>query len=254
MVFVFAFTFADKYSYRSLQQQSLKRGERIEYRVHYGLINAAEGVMEIDEKVHWMNGRPCYKVDIYGNTIGFFDMMLRVRDNWGSYIDTSAIVPHRFYRYIAEGKYRKKEIVDFDHYTELAEVHRLDKHSGKLKEKESFPIPNNVQDLVSGYYYLRTFDFDTIRKNQIFQIEGFFDDTLYHMKVEYLGKEELKTKVGTYDALVISPIMPDNSLFKGRNPIRAWLSDDKKKIPLKVKAELFIGALEIDIKDYHSGK
>lgn len=254
ITFFFSFVASDKNLYRSIKQNSLSAGERIEYRVHYGMINAAEAVMEIDEKIYHFNKRPCYKVDIYGNTTGFFDMMMHVQDNWGSYIDTSAIVPHRFYRYITEGKYKKKEIVDFFHKEDYAEVHRLDKHSGKLKEKEKFPIPNNVQDIVSGYYYMRTFDFDTISPNSVFDIEGFFDDTTYHMKVKYLGKEKLKTKIGEFETLVISPIMPENSLFSGKNPIKAWLSADRRKIPLKIKAELLIGSLEIDIKEYNPGK
>jgi hypothetical protein len=44
--------------------------------------------------------------------------------------------------------------------------------------------------------------------------------------------------------------MPKNSFFRGTNPIKAWISDDKKRIPLKVKAELIIGSLEIDIRTY----
>jgi hypothetical protein len=44
--------------------------------------------------------------------------------------------------------------------------------------------------------------------------------------------------------------MPKNTFFRGNNPIKAWISDDKFRIPLKVKAELLIGALEIDIRSY----
>ena len=252
--FISAFVVKDKFTYRKINQHALKKGEKMEYRIHYGLINAAEGIMQIDEKIHWMNRRPCYKVDIYGNTTGFFDMMLRVRDNWGSYIDTSAIIPQRFYRFIQEGKYKKKEIVDFLHQEDSAEVHRLDKQTGKLKEKVKFKVPANAQDIVSGYYYLRTLDLDTIANGQVFNVAGFFDDTLYNMQVKLIGRETLKTKIGEFKTVVISPIMPENSLFSGKNPIRAWLSDDRRKIPLKVRAELVIGALEIDIKDYHPGK
>ncbi len=254
LVLLGAFIAKDNFTYRHIDQKALRRGEKMEYRVHYGMINAAEGIMQIDNRVHWMNRRPCYKVDVYGNTTGFFDMMLRVRDNWGSYIDTSAIVPQRAYRFIQEGKYKKKEITDFYHKEKTAEVHRLDKHTGKLLKKEKFKVPSNVQDIVSGYYYLRTIDLDTIANGKVFNVKGFFDDTLYNMKVKMVGREKLKTKIGEFNTVVLSPIMPENSLFSGRNPIRAWLSDDKRKIPLKVKAQLVIGALEIDIKDYKSGK
>jgi hypothetical protein len=240
--------------YRKVRQNSFGAGERIEYRVHYGFINAGEAVMTIDKKIHTMNNRPCYKLDVTGRTTGVFDLMMNVRDNWGSYIDTAAIVSQRFYQNIEEGKYRKKEIIEFDHVHDMAIAHRLDKESGKLKKKLRFPVPEHIQDIVSGYYYMRTFDFDTIQPNDFFDITGFYDDTTYYVKVQYLGKEKLKTKIGDYNALVISPIMPKNSLFRGDNPVKAYLSDDKYKIPLKVKAELLVGSLEIDIREYRSAK
>ncbi|MCK5278638.1 MAG: DUF3108 domain-containing protein, partial [Cyclobacteriaceae bacterium] len=55
---------------------------------------------------------------------------------------------------------------------------------------------------------------------------------------------------GEFDAFLMSPIMPKNTFFRGKNPIKAWISDDKFRIPLKVKAELLIGSLEIDIRSY----
>jgi len=240
-------------TYRVIPQNILRTGEKMTYRVHYGMVNAAEAIMQIDKDIYWHNQRPCFKIDVFGNTTGFFDMMMRVRDNWGSYVDTAALVPQRFYRYIEEGRYRKKEIVDFHHREDVAEVHRLDKHTGKLKGKAHFDIPNNVQDIVSGYYFLRTFDFDTIRTNEMFEVVGFFDDTTYHLDVKLVSRERLKTKIGEFDAVVLSPVMPENSLFRGRYPVKAWISDDKNKIPLKIKAELFIGSLEIDIKEYYRG-
>jgi hypothetical protein len=50
----------------------------------------------------------------------------------------------------------------------------------------------------------------------------------------------------------MSPIMPKISFFRGKNPIKAWISDDKLRIPLKVKAELIIGSVEIDIRSYEN--
>ena len=237
-------------SYRYIEQDCLTPGERIEYRVHYGFINAGEAVLKIDEKIHKVNNRPCYKVDIYGRTKGFFDMVTTVRDNWGTYLDTGAIVSQRFYQSIKEGNYRKKEVIEFDHKNKNAIVHRIHKRDSTLIRKDTIAIPSNIQDLVSGYYYMRTFDYDTLKTDQIFTVTGFFDDTTYHVKVKYLGKEKVKTKIGQYDAFLMSPIMPKNSFFRGTNPIKAWISDDKYRIPLKVKAELIIGSLEIDIRDY----
>jgi len=150
-----AFSYRSQDNYRQYQNVNMTPGEKIYYRVHYGLINAAEAKIEIDPEIHFQNARPCYKVDVIGKTVGLFDMVLRVRDVWGSYIDTSAIIPQRSYRYLEEGRYRKYEIVDFDHFGEEVEVVNLDKKTRKPKKKEKFDIPKYCQDIVSGYYYFR---------------------------------------------------------------------------------------------------
>lgn len=247
--YLFGFGDKDK-TYRYIKQDYLTIGEHIEYRIHYGIINAGEAVLQIDGKIHEINQRPCYKVDIYGRTKGFFDLVTTVRDNWGTYLDTGAIVSQQFYQSIKEGNYRKKEVIEFDQLNHKAIVNRIHKRDSTLIGKDTFDIPPNIQDLVSGYYYLRTLDYNALKTDQIFTVTGFFDDTTYHIKVRYMGKEKVKTKLGEYDAFIMSPIMPKNSFFRGTNPVKAWISDDKFRIPLKVKAELIIGSIEIDITDY----
>jgi len=238
-------------SYRKINQDCLSKGEQIEYRVHYGFINAGEAVMKTDNAIHIVNARPCYKVDVFGNTVGFFDMITHVRDNWGTYIDTSAIVSQTFYQSIQEGKYLKKEVIQFDQLGHNAIVHRLHKNDSTLIKKDTITTLPHIQDLVSGYYYMRTFNFTNMNVDEIFTVTGFFNDTTYQVQVKFLGREKIKTKIGEFDSFVVSPIMPKNSFFRGKNPIRAWISDDRKRIPLKVKAELIIGALEIDIRSYN---
>ena len=252
LISLLLFGSGDKHDvYRSVDQECLTPGERIEYRVHYGFINAGEAVLTIDEDIYEVNDRPCYKIDVFGRTKGLFDMVTRVRDNWGTYLDTSAVVSQMFYQSIKEGKYLKKEVIEFDQLNNVALVNRLDKKDSTLLKKDSIETIPNVQDLVSGYYYMRTFDYDTMKADQIFTVSGFFDDTTYHVNVKFLGRQELKTKLGKYNTFVMSPIMPKNSFFRGKNPIKAWISDDKLRIPLKVKAELLIGAVEIDIRSYN---
>lgn len=248
-VIVAGFKFGIDKVYRSVPNRNFTTGETLTYRIHYGLINAAEAVMHVNDKYHYMNGRPCYKIDIHGSTTGLFDVAFRIRDTWGAYVDTAALVPHRAYRNIEEGKYRKYEIVDFKHPQETATVINLDKETKKPKEKEQYPIPQEVFDMVSGYYYLRTVDFRNLKKNDIITIKGFYVDEVYDIDIKFLGRENIKTKVGDINALIISPILPENDLFDGANPVKAWISDDLNKVPLKVQAKLKVGALEIDIKE-----
>ena len=240
--------FSPQAPYRNISNSSFDVGEKLEYRVHYGLLNAATATMVVGDKVTYRNNRPCYKVDVYGRSVGVFDLITRINDNWGTYIDTAAIIPHRFYRNIEEGRYRKYEIVDFDHQADEATTVILDKKTKEPRETMKSPVPDNVQDMVSGYYFLRTLDFSKIEEGTIVTVDAFFDEERFDFKVRYLGKQSLRTKLGKFRTLVLQPIMPENKLFKGRDAIKVWLSDDSNKIPLKIKANLIVGAVEIDIK------
>lgn len=239
--------------YRSIPLQSFAEGEVIKYRVHYGFMTAGEAVMMVDQDIHYLNKRPCYKIDVFGRTTGMADNMFGVNNNWGTYLDTAAVLPHRSYRFIKEGRYRKNEIVQFDQLAQKALVKKLKKDSGKVQETKSYQVPQNVQDMVSGYYFLRTMDYSRVKIGEVLRINAFFDEEVFDFSVRFVGREEVNTKLGKKQAIVLQPLMPENSLFKGEDPIKVWLSDDKYRIPLKIRANMFIGALEIDIKEYQQG-
>ena len=235
--------------YRYIPNESFTNGEVLKYRVHWGLVNAGEAVMQVNDTHFTINGRPCYKIDVFGNTVGLVDVAIRIRNNWGAYVDTASIVPHKAYRYIQEGKYRKNEMVNFDHENDVATVLRLDKKTRKLKEKKDFTVPNNVLDIVGGYYFLRTIDYDNYKKGDIIKVSSFFGDEVYELEIRFLGRETISTKVGEINAIVMAPSLPNNDFFSGGDPVKVWISDDKNKVPLKVKAEIAVGAIEIDIKE-----
>lgn len=238
---------------RVVKNTSFYKGEVLTYKVHYGFINAASATMTIGEELHQINGRDCYKIEVFGRSVGMFDLFLRIRDTWGTYLDSSAMVTRKFYRKIEEGKYRKHEIVEFDQDENLARVRTWDKRKKLWKPEEVFDTPHYVQDLVSGYYYLRTFDFSTIEEGETFKIAAFFDDEVYDFSIRFDGREVIKTKLGKIKSLKLTPLMPENELFDGENSIRVWLSDDVNKVPLKIKAEMFVGAVEVDITDFKKG-
>ncbi|WP_394345647.1 DUF3108 domain-containing protein [Arundinibacter roseus] len=238
---VMAFTMRD--SYRRVPNNSFGKGERLEYRVHYGFINAAEAKVEVSNSIVKVNNRPCYRVNVTGRTVGAFDLVSRVRDQWRSYIDTSAILPQMFYRNIQENSYRKEETLTFNHGSDVV-------YAEEKGEKKSYKVPDNIHDVISGYYFLRTINFDKISEGQIVELPTFFSDEVFPMRVRYRGKEVIKTKFGRMKVLKLNPVMPENKLFKGENSIRIWVSDDENKVPVKAEVDLWIGALEMDLKSY----
>ncbi len=228
---------------RVVPNHSFSVGERVEYRVHYGFINAAEAKVDIAKNLSTVSNRPCYRINVTGKTVGAFDMISRVRDTWRSYVDTSAILPLMFQRSIQENKYRKDETVLFNHSRDIA-------YSTIKNETKSYPVPNNVHDLISGYFYLRTINFNNFNEGDIIEMPTFFDGKIYKLKIKYLGKDVISTKFGKTKVIRLNPLIPDNKFFRGENPMKLWVSDDDNKIPLKAEVELVIGSLEMDIKAY----
>lgn len=230
---------------RILHQASFGRGETLKYVIHYGIINAAEGQIETSGDLHRVNDRPCYKVTVEGRTTGSFDFFLRIRDQWRTWIDTAAILPQKFDRSIAEGKYRKKETLDFDHAANTVTV-----DDGKKKDRKTFTTPDNVQDLISGIFFMRTIDFSKRRPGEAIKIQGFFDDEVFDFTVTYRGRETVESKAGTFRCIKLTPKMPENKLFKGENAVAVYLSDDPNHVPVLVRAEMFVGSVKLDLSEY----
>jgi len=239
VLFLIASGFIFNDSIRQIDQDAITTGEVLKYKVHYGVINAAEAVIDVAPDIHRVNNRPCYKANVSGKTIGSFDFFLRIRDTWRSYIDTAAILPQVFYRNIEEGKYRKKENITFDHYRNTALV--------ESKRTSTFKTPDNVQDIVSGVYYLRTLNLDKYKNGEQIRIKGFFDEEVFDFTVVFRGREQVETKAGKFRAFKLVPKMPDNKLFAGPDAISIYLSDDKNKIPVLVQAEMLVGSVKIDL-------
>lgn len=230
------------------KNSSFRQGEELLFKVSYGFFDAAEARMIVQPQVVPFNNRPTYKIDVFGQTLGVFKLF-KVNDNWGSYVDTAQMIPHQSYRHIEEGRYRKHEKITFDHQKKKAFVKLFDRENKDLVESKEYQIPAEVQDIVSGFYFLRTMDMKKFKQGDVITLTGFFDKEVYTIKMVYEKKEKVETNIGIFNAYVLSPIIPKNKLFRGEQPVTVWVSDDQNKIPLRIKAKLMIGSLDMEIMD-----
>jgi len=236
-------------------------GEVIETKVSFSFFNAGKASMLVDNKIYFINDLPCYKIDVFGRTTGFFDFFTRVRDNWGVYIDTINFTPQKFYKYLQEGKYRKNEILKFNSdILDSVEVIVLDKVTKKEKDRIYYHSKNQFKDIMRGYFmnywissvfYLRSLDYSQILIGSLIEIPFLSDKGKYNYKMKYLGSKKIKSlNKKTLNALTFSPIVPDNKLFVGENPVTFWLSDDERKIPLRLNASMRFGEFDIETTNF----
>lgn len=229
-------------NYRYVENDSFQVGEKYDYRVKFGFVNIGLANVKVSEKIYSMNNRPCYRVAVFGRTAGVTDVF-KVRNSYQSYVDTLAIIPHQFIYNAREGNYKRDQTIFFNHQQTTAT--RLEKN-----ERKNFNVPKYCQDVVSGYYFLRTLPFERMRVGEVVTAPLFFADELYNLKVKFKGRKIIQTKFGKIKVFEINPILPPNDLFNGADAIKVYVSDDKNRVPIEIYVDFKIGSASMELKDY----
>jgi len=74
-------------SLRKIDHHAFKSGEVLQYRLHYGLINAGTATLEVQDYDKKIGGRSLYHIIGTGKSKGAFDWFFKVRDRYETYMD-----------------------------------------------------------------------------------------------------------------------------------------------------------------------
>ena len=242
ILFLISFTAATssaQKTLRTLDNEAFKNGEKLKFRIHYGIVDAGEATLEIDKDYTKLGGRDCYHVVGNGRTVGAFDWFFKVRDRYESIIDKQALIPWMFVRRVNEGGYIINQNVTFNHYTDSA-----------TSEKKTIAIPDFTQDLISALYYARNIDFSKAKEGDEFPINGYLDDAIIPLNIKYVGKEDIDSKKGTFHCIKFHPMLQEGRVFKEKEGMTVWISDDKNRIPVRVQSDILVGSIKMDLVDY----
>ena len=229
-------------------RDSFKAGEWFEFRVNYLFFNASYASLETQNDT--INGIPVLHAKGYGKTIGLARLFFKVEDYYESYFNPKTGEPLRFIRNTYEGGYTKNVQIDFDHELKIAHV-----NNKKSKEKNDFKIKPRVQDMLSAFYYLRNyFPKEEIKINESFNINMFFDNENYEFKLKLLGVEDVKTKFGIVECLKFRPIVQSGRVFREKESLTIWITNDKNHVPIRIQADIAVGAVKIDLENFKNLK
>jgi|WetSurMetagenome_2_1015567.scaffolds.fasta_scaffold181960_2 hypothetical protein len=223
---------------RKLKNEAFGVGERLVFEVNYGFITAGEAVMEVTG-YDSVAGHKCYRVEFTVNSVPSFSWVYKVEDRYLTFIDVETLAPWKFEQHIREGTYRRDFIAEFDQVNRVART-----------TEGNFPTPQYVHDIMSAFYYARIMDFSTYRQGDGILLSNFYKDKSYDLKVNFLGRQELETEAGTFNTIVVEPLVKEGGLFKSEGRIVIWLSDDERKIPVRVNTKIVIGSIDTELKSY----
>jgi hypothetical protein len=67
------------------------------------------------------------------------------------------------------------------------------------------------------------------------------------LKVICHRRETIETALGKKDCVVIEPIIQGDGLFKAKGKLYIWLTNDEACLPVLMKSEITIGAIEAEL-------
>jgi len=219
-----------------LKESVFKPGEELKYKLKYGFISAAEGVLKVEPSDLKFNQKPIYHLSAQGKTSSAFSIFYNVNNRYDSYIDQKTFLPYYYTENIREGKYRREDKVKFDQAKRVV--------SGN---KGVFKGASQTFDLLSAYYFARNLDLSKVGINQSFSLTYFLNDEVSTLGITYLGKERVKTSLGTFNCLKFSPEIKPGRIFKKDSKLYLWVTDDGNRIPVKAEVEILVGSITLEL-------
>ena len=131
---------------------------------------------------------------------------------------------------------------------------RFDRRAGKAffelqaegTAKDEFAVPRDVQDGLSTLYALRTRSY---KAGERFTIPIADDGVLYSAAVEATGPEPMKMRLGEFSAWNLKITVTDPKGEQVGKNMAVWVSNDSRRLPLKLQADLTVGSFALALKE-----
>lgn len=236
-------SFAQQNDTTVTSKKAFKEGEYFKFRVHFGMINA--GYATLNLKSDTWKGQDLYHAVGKGWTVGAAKMFYVVNDTYESYFTKNVVKPVFHKRRVDEAGY----LIQRDKYFDI-DNHKVTVDDLQKKTKNTYTV-NDVQDMVSSFYYLRSLDISKIKEGDEVSVTLFFDGESYPFKLKFLEREKIRTKFGKIKTWKIQPMVQKGRVFESQESLTLWITDDANKVPIRIKASLVVGSLKADLDDYN---
>jgi hypothetical protein len=232
-------------NYSGAQVSPYQAGEKISYDIHYGIITGGIATLELNKTT--LDGQEVLHSYLLAKTTGLADVLYRVKDIYESYINPSTELPVKAIRDISEGRYKRYNVVTYDHDTRKdSAILNSDLTGIHITQK-------GIHDILSCFYYFRKHYLASeypFRKGEMITIMTWFTDELYPIKLVYVGTEEVRTRAGRINCYKFNPVTEVGRLFKTEEDVSFWFSADKNYLPVKIRFDIFVGAFTVDMTEY----
>ena len=206
-------------------------GERFEYEVKLGPFKAGRGSMEV-VGLDTVRGQTAWHTvfHVKGGLLGY-----KADNTMESWIDTTSLASLRFvqdFEQTGSDRRRRYEIYP-------------DRQVYREGEKEEQPSVADPLDDGSFIYFIRTVPLEIGRT---YSFERYFRPDRNPVRIKVLRRETVKVPAGTYQTIVVQPMIKSKGIFSENSKAEIWFSEDANRIMVQMKADLPVGSLNLYLK------
>ncbi|HZD05007.1 MAG TPA: DUF3108 domain-containing protein [Longimicrobiales bacterium] len=210
-------------------------GERLDYRVKLGLIDVGEGYLQV-AGIDTVRGFPSYHLDLRIDASALFGAA-HMNDRYQSWLDTRTLVSRRFIRDIDETGYQGRRV--FEIYPEERRWERMD-----ADKADSTPSILPL-DEISFIYYVRTLP---LKVGEVYNLNRYFKLDGNPVTVKVLRRERVSVPAGTFDAIVVQPVIRTSGLFSEGGEAELYFTDDEARHLVFLRSKVpVVGSLSLHL-------
>jgi hypothetical protein len=223
----------------TVRNEAFGLGEELSYNVGYKGIVAGTGTFKIAPKAVERSGASCFDINFEAQSLKSLEWIYKLRNTYRTLLDVQTLLPRYFEQHNREGGYKRDAWAEFDH------------RSFKARTSEGdVAIEAATHDVVSAFFYIRALNLRDKKRGDLIMLKQFSDRRVFDLAVRVLGRQTISVEAGTFNCLVIEPLLVEGGLFKNDGRVLIWLSDDDRKIPVKVSSKILIGSVDVALTSY----
>lgn len=227
-------------------------GEKLSFKIKVGIIPAGRATMEVRDiqEIRPSTANPAFTASVYhivatAKSNKFVDVFYKVRDRNESWLDREKLITHRFEQHNHEGKYVLDQIITYDWIGKWFRSVKNVKGRDPRINDGSLTVP--AVDTLSVLYLTRTKDLEAGAEFTM----DVHTRKAWPLVLKVIKRETVKVEAGKFDCYLVEPFMREKGIFvqKGKR-IRVWLTADERRMPVLMKAEIFIGHVSAELVEY----
>lgn len=215
-------------------------GELASYQVKLGALSVGQGAMQV-MGIETVDGRRTYRTRF---TLAGGIPFARVDNRFESWIDVHGLFSRRFFQDQKEVRFTRRRTYDFFPERRAFRVVGSD-------ETGTLPTDRPL-DEVSFLYYVRTLPLEvgaTYTFNQYYKEDG------NPVVLQVLRRETVRVPAGTFNTIVVRPIIRTRGLFGEGGEAEVFFTDDHRRILVQMRSRVpVVGSLTLHLTEYRAGQ